>query len=138
MTDTVRSYLQAWNDHDGNAVASHLAPGGSYVDPILPGPLKGPELAGFVEALAAAFPDMVFAEDALIGEGDLVVISWRMTGTNSGPLPGFAAGTGQRCELPGVDIIKVGPEGIESVTGYFDQKTFFESIGMQVTIAPPA
>lgn len=137
MYEKVRSYLKAWNDHDGEAVAGHLAPGGTYVDPILPGPLKGPELAGYVDALVVAFPDLAFAEEAIFGDGDLVVLNWRMTGTNAGPLPGFAAGTGRRCDLPGVDIIRVGSEGIESITGYFDQKTFFESIGMQVTVAPP-
>jgi hypothetical protein len=99
--------------------------------------LKRPELAGYVDALVVAFPDLAFAEDAILGGGDLVVLNWRMTGTNSGPLPGFEAGTGRSCDLPGVDIIRVGPEGIESITGYFDQKTFFESIGMQVTVTPP-
>lgn len=138
MIEMVRSYLKAWSDHDGAAVVGHFSPGGTYVDPIVPGPLQGPELAGYVDALVAAFPDLAFAEEAILGDGDLVVVTWRMTGTNTGPLPGFAAGTGRACEFPGVDIVRVGPEGIESVTGYFDQKTFFESIGMQVTVAPPS
>ena len=136
MIELVRSYLKAWNDHDGAAVVQRLAPGGVYVDPFLPGPVSGPDLEGYVNALTAAFPDMAFAEESLIGDGDIALLGWRMTGTNTGPMPGFQTATGGRCDLPGADIIRVGPDGIQTVTGYFDQKTFFEQLGMQVTVTP--
>jgi predicted ester cyclase len=136
VIELVRSYFQAWNDHDGAAVVQKFTPEGTYVDPILPAPVNGPDLDGYVSTLVAAFPDMAFTEEAIVSDGAMIVLSWRMTGTNTGPLPGFAAATGGSCDLPGVDIFRVGPGGIRSVTVYFDQKGFFEMIGMQVTIAP--
>lgn len=113
-----------------------FALGGTYVDPFLPGPVSGPDLEGYVSAMAVAFPDLAFAVESIIGEGDLVMFGWRMTGTNMGPIPGFEAATGRRCDLPGAEIIRVGPDGIQTATGYFDQKTFFEQLGMQVAITP--
>lgn len=38
---TAHEYLAAWNAHDGAAVARLFAPGGTYVDPSLPGPIPG-------------------------------------------------------------------------------------------------
>jgi steroid delta-isomerase-like uncharacterized protein len=136
--EQVEAYLQAWNDHDGHAVVRTLADGGTYVDPTLPGPISGQELRNLVEALANAFPDLAFAVEALLPAGDRVVVQWRMTGTNTGTLPGLAAPTGATCDLPGVDVITVGPDGIASVVGYFDQLTFLGQLGVEVQVGPPA
>jgi hypothetical protein len=46
--EVVRAYLQAWNDHDGVAVTRQFAPNGTYVDPTLPGPLSGEDIAMYV------------------------------------------------------------------------------------------
>lgn len=43
--DIARAFTQHWNDHDGAAVASLFALNGTYVDPILPGPLSGEGIA---------------------------------------------------------------------------------------------
>lgn len=60
-----------------------------------------------------------------------------MQGTFAGPLPGAPGPTGATFDLPAVDVITVAPEGIVSVIGYFDQKTFMEQLGLQVVIAAP-
>jgi SnoaL-like domain len=78
--------LQAWKDHDGQAVVETLAEGGTYVDPTLPEPLSGNDLKAYIEALAAAFPDLHFVAESIIADGGRVVLQWRMTGTNTGPL----------------------------------------------------
>ncbi len=73
---------------------------------------------------------MSFEPGPLTAEDDRVVMPWRMHGTNTGPLPGVPEPTRRTCDLPGVDVITVGPDGILSVVGYFDQKTFAEQLGL--------
>jgi steroid delta-isomerase-like uncharacterized protein len=135
--EVVRAYLQAWNDHDGVAVTRQFAPNGTYVDPTLPGPLSGEDIAMYVAGLVAAFPDLVFTVESLSVDADRVTLQWRMRGTNIGPLPGAPKPTRGTCDLPsGVDLINIGSEGIISVVGYFDQKTFIEQLGLQAMIVP--
>ena len=133
---TVRSYLDAWNRHDGQAALATFADDGTYVDPTLPGPIGGQALAGYVDALSTAFPDLRFDVEAMAVDGNRVTAQWRMRGTNTGPLPGAPVPTGGTCDLPGVDVITVGPDGITSVVGYFDQKTFVEQLGLRAVVVP--
>lgn len=58
----VEAFLAAWNAHDGAAVVDEFAVGGTYVDPFLPGPLAGDNIAGYVTALATAMPDLAFTK----------------------------------------------------------------------------
>ena len=134
--NVVQSYLQGWNDHDGAAVMRQFAPDGTYVDPTLPRPLSREGIEMYVAGLVAAFPDLTFVIERISADGDLVTLQWRMQGTNTGPLPGASEPTGGACDLPGVDLINVSPEGIASVIGYFDQKTFIEQLGLQAMIVP--
>jgi steroid delta-isomerase-like uncharacterized protein len=129
-------YLSAWNAHDGDAVAALV--GGSYVDPTLPEPLRGPAISAMVQALCAAFPDLAFEEDGPpIVDGDRMVLRWRMRGTNDGaPLPGAPAATGGTIDLPGVDVVTVAEGHIVDVVGYFDQKSFVEQLGLQAHLTP--
>jgi predicted ester cyclase len=118
-------------------VVRTLVAGGTYVDPTLPGPVSGGDLNGYINALVAAFPDMAFTTERIIAAGDLVVLQWRMAGTNLGPLPGALAPTGGKTDLPGVDVITVEPDGIRSVVGYFDQLTMLAQLGVDLQVGPP-
>ena len=128
----IRAYVAAWNAHDGAVAVQQLAPGGTYIDPMLPGPIAGDDFARYVESLAEAFPDVAFKIEDIIVRGDRAVLQWRMTGTNTGPLPGFPGPTGRVVDLPGVDIIDVGPNGIVTIVGYFDQVTFCTQLGVEL------
>jgi steroid delta-isomerase-like uncharacterized protein len=128
MVDRVRAYVDGWNAHDGTAVLATFGPGGTYVDPSLPGPISGDAIASYVAVYASAFPDLHFTVEEVIAEGSRVVLPWRMQGTNTGPLPDLPEPTGRTCDLPGIDVITVGPDGISSIVGYFDQKTFADQL----------
>lgn len=133
---TVRAYLAGWNAHDAAAVAATFAPGGTYVDPTLQGPLPGEAVGMYVDGLVSAFPDLAFHIEGTWVAGDRVTVQWRMCGTNTGLLPGAPQPTGGTVDLPGVDVITVGPDGITAVVGYFDQKTMVEQLGMQALVMP--
>lgn len=134
--EVAQAYLRGWNDHDGAAVTRLFSPNGTYVGPTLPGPLSGQAIAEYVAGLVTAFPDLVFAVEGISVDGDQVTVQWRMQGTNTGPFPGAPQPTGGTCDLRGVDVITVGSDGITSVVGYFDQKTFIEQLGLQALIVP--
>lgn len=132
----VRAYLAGWNTHDGGAVAATFAPGGTYVDPTLPGRLPGEAVGMYVDGLVSAFPDLAFHVEGMWASGERVTVQWRMRGTNTGLLPGAPQPTGGTVDLPGVDVITVGPDGITEVVGYFDQKTMVEQLGLQALVMP--
>jgi steroid delta-isomerase-like uncharacterized protein len=130
-------YLAAWNAHDGAAVAQVVS--GSYVDPTLPGPIGGDDLAAYVDGLCDAFPDLRFEHDGEpVVSGTRVVTQWRMRGTNNGtPLPGAPAPTNGTIDLAGIDVFTIDDGRVATVNGYFDQKTFVEQLGLQAIVAPP-
>jgi len=134
---TAQAYLQAWNDHDGAAVRNLFASNGTYMDPTLPEPLPPEGSEMLVSVLHTAFPDYRFTFDRMSVDENVVFAPWRMQGTFTGPLPGVPGPTGATFDLPAVDVITVGPDGIVSVVGYFDQKTYLEQLGLQVVIATP-
>ena len=135
--EVAQAYIQAWNAHDGEAVVRTFADDGTYVDPTLPEPLSGDGIKGLVDALVTGWPDLTFETEGIVADGDRVVLQWRMTGTNDGPLPGMSTPTGGRSNLPGIDVIAVGPDGITSVVGYFDQITLLAQLGLDVQVGPP-
>ncbi len=134
--DVVRPYFDAWNRHDAAGVVSTLAPGGTYADPATGGPLGGDALAGYVNGLFSAFPDVAFeiASEGLVGP-DLVAAQWIMRGTNTGSMNGLPP-THRRIEVPGADFIRVSGDRIQSVQGYFDSRAVPEQLGLQVVVQP--
>src|SRR5438067_12437221 len=86
----VEAYAEAWNAHDGAAVAALVS--GSYVDPTLPSPISGDAIAAMVDSLCAAFPDLRFETVGTYVDGRTTTFHWRMRGTNDGaPTPGAPA-----------------------------------------------
>jgi predicted ester cyclase len=129
------AYFDAWNAHDGAAVARVVR--GSYVDPTLPAPISGDDLAATVDGLCAAFPDLRFVHEGNNVDGDTVIARWRMQGTNNGaPLPGAPAPTNTSIDLAGIDVITTRDGEVVDVVGYFDQKTFIEQLGLQAVVMP--
>ncbi|MDQ1747623.1 MAG: hypothetical protein QOD07_1886 [Frankiaceae bacterium] len=129
------AYFAAWNAHDGAAVAAAVT--GTYVDPTLPAPISGDDLAAYADGLCAAFPDLAFVSEPPLVDGSTVVGRWRMTGTNDGaPLPGAPAPTGGRIDLPGLDILTTRDGRVVDVVGYFDQKAFVEQLGLRALVVP--
>ena len=133
--DAATAYFDAWNAHDGAAVARTVT--GTYVDPTLPTPIKGDDLAASVDGLCSAFPDLHFVVEGTNVDGDTVIARWRMQGTNNGaPLPGAPAPSNGTIDLAGIDVITTQDGRVVDVVGYFDQKTFVEQLGLQAIVMP--
>jgi steroid delta-isomerase-like uncharacterized protein len=131
----VRRYFEAWNQRDAAAIAACFASGGTYSDPMA-GQLAAAAIAGYVEPLWRAFPDLSFeilsAEPAGAGR---IAAQWLMRGTNTGPLQGLPP-TGRPVALPGADFIRLDGEAIGAVEGYFDQRAIPAQLGLMTVIQP--
>lgn len=134
--ELAQRYLAAWNAHDGTVVADLVT--GTYGDPALPEPVHGPVLAAYVDGLCAALPDLHLVDERPpVVDGDRVVVSWRMRGTNDGaPLPGAPAPTGGSCDLPGVDVLTFAHGRLVDVRGYFDRTSLLEQLGLVTFVLP--
>ncbi len=77
----------------------------------------------------AAFPDIHFAVEDLVAEGDKVVIRWTMTGTHQGAFWGTPA-TGRRVTVAGMSLDRI--EGGRIVAGFdaWDELGLRRQLGM--------
>jgi len=132
----IDAYFDGWNAHDPTAGAGTLAAGGAYADPTTEGPVGGTAIARVVETLCAAFPDLTFERSQELGDDGRYVVEWLMRGHNRGALRAGILPTEREVALKGVDVFELGEDGIQAVRGYFDQKAFFESVGLMALVQP--
>ncbi len=134
VLEPVERYFDAWNSHDGGAVAACFDPGGGYADPVS-GQLRPPGVAAYASGLFDVFPDLRVEPHVTAVADPYVVAQWTMTGTQSGAFNGLPP-SDARIKLPGIDVVTVGEAGLLSVEGYFDQRTLLDQLGVQVTVQP--
>lgn len=131
-------YFDAWNRRDPDAISALFTAEGTYRDPSTNGALRGAAITGYARDLLSAFPDLTFDLVSLSPTDDgMVAAQWRMCGRNTGALAGNPP-TGRTLALPGADFIRITNDRIDSVEGYFDQRTFAEQLGLQVLTLPYA
>jgi predicted ester cyclase len=91
---------------DRDAMHALMAPGFRDHDP-LPGQPAGAAAGAYVvDAMHGAQPDLRFAIDDLVAEGDRVTIRWTLRGTHTGPLLGRPP-TGRPVELKAIVIFRL-------------------------------
>lgn len=113
-------YFDAWNDHDDKALVACFAAGGTFSNPAAGDGLAGEAIAAYARDLWVAFPDLRFEVISANACGvSQIAVQWVMRGTNLGPYHGHAP-TARAIALAGADFIRVSPEGIRSILGYFD------------------
>jgi steroid delta-isomerase-like uncharacterized protein len=131
----VTSYMAAWNDRDPGAIAQLLTEDVVWADPALAVPARGVgEVQEFMRASFRAFPDLRFDEPdppALAASGEVVLWSWRMAGTNNGPIepPGFAA-TGRTMRVEGVDRWFMRGGRIADYRAFYDMNDLARQLGI--------
>lgn len=127
--------LAVWNDHDTADLPNLVTDDIAWSDPALPAPTRGVQgVRGFMEDSWRAFPDLrfevtgprCFADDAPV-----LVVPWRMTGTNLGPIdpPGYAP-TGARIDVRGVDVYVFRGERLAEYRAHYDTTEVGRQLGL--------
>ena len=93
--------------------------------------------ARIAEQFRAAFPDLQWQVDLVLGEGDLVAARWSASGTHTGAW-GDLAPTGKRAEFSGVNIFRFGQDGkVAEIWNHRDDLGLMEQLGAAVFAGAP-
>lgn len=117
------AYLQAWNQHDGAAVANFLAEDATVFDALLANSFRGRDQARqrVVEMYLQAVPDGQWSlRDAPVISPDGFSYEWTLAGTNSGNWTSYLRGRGQKLNFKGITIVRLKDGKIAYQANYFD------------------
>lgn len=126
----VRRILEEHYNRKNAALASELfAPGVSLHTP--DGVFTGLDGASaLLQAYATAFPDFNLAIDELVAEADRVVVRYRFTGTNRGPLGDIPA-TGKRVNVAdGIGIYRLAAGKVTQAHFAWDKYGLLQQLGV--------
>ena len=113
---TIRSYVDAFNRADVDALASHYAAKTTYVQPFAPQPLTSPdEVRGFESAMFAGFSDVRVDIEWLVAGGDAVAAGARISAKHTADMPlpdgSVLAATGRTITLQTAEHMRVDEGG---------------------------
>jgi steroid delta-isomerase-like uncharacterized protein len=120
-----RQWKEAWNSHDGDAVAALCAENLVYDEPALGETVYGREpIRKFVMAMHRAYPNHEFTLEGLYADVHrrAVLVAWRLTGSD-------AAGE-RKIDFHGDDRLEFGDDGL--ITAYrclYDNDLVLRQIG---------
>ncbi len=124
-----RSFVDAVQGGNGDAVAKLVAPNWENHDPSLP-PMKGAEGARQLATLIhTAFPDAKFTIDKIIAEGDRVGMHFSYTGTHRGNFLDIPP-TGRRVNIQAAGILRVVDGKLTDNWVNFDAMTMMQQLGL--------
>jgi steroid delta-isomerase-like uncharacterized protein len=130
VEQTVRSYLEAMDSRDPDAMVAHWREDG-VEDIVAVGMLRGrDELRDYFKSLFAAMPDATTTITRLVAGEQSCAVEWRLEATLSGePFMGIDP-TGKHVEIRGFDLFELEDGQIVSNTAYFDGMSIARQIGM--------
>ena len=135
IEDQIEAYFAAWNAHDGTAIGELFSSAGTYEDPMTRMAVHPYDVQAVMESMVNVFPDFHFQINSKTIAVDRAAVEWELTGKNSNPIkPGIDA-TEKILHLRGIEIFE-GLDRFTRVSRFFDQKSMFEQIGMQVIVEP--
>ena len=102
-----RAFEELWNRGNLDVVDEICTEDYVLHDPAVPEEVRGPDgLRRYVAMFREAFPDIEFAVEDELAEGDRVAMRWSAKGTHRGELMGIPP-TGNRVETTGMLIYRV-------------------------------
>jgi steroid delta-isomerase-like uncharacterized protein len=124
--ELVRSYLEAFNERDWEALADHLAP--DVVEHGVHDELHGPDaVVDFLRSHFEVFPDYSGTTEAMVAEGDTVVVRYTARGTHSDEYRDVGP-TGHTVEWTGLVMYRIEDDHIAEVWLEEDRLGLLESL----------
>ena len=93
-----------------------------------PGPEGQREIAG---AFRAAFPDLSWEIDFILGDGEFVVGRWTASGTHRGAWAGLEA-TGKSMRFSGINVFRVSDGKVVEIWNHRDDLGLMQQLGAPV------
>lgn len=122
--------LNAWNSHDVEQVMEYYAADYEGIDVGQSNPVHGPDgKRAVVLAYLEAFPDLHFALEKTVTEGNTVAVSWLATGTHKGRFMHIPP-TGRPIHVRGISMLTVEHNKIVSALYVWDVACMLRHIGM--------
>jgi steroid delta-isomerase-like uncharacterized protein len=123
-------FIQAWSVGGQRTVDELAAPDITVSYTHFAEPIQGVE--GFKQLLTqtlASFPDLQVTVEALIAEGERVVVRWTYHGTHqSGELFGVAP-TGTQVHVPGITVYRIRDSKVIEESGVVDNVSLMAQLG---------
>ena len=115
-----QAWNQAWNSRDPSTLVAFFAPGSTFSDPTLAGPMDGAEgITAAATRTWSEWPHAVFEVISVTVEPPRVVIEWRTTEAHR---------SGLEHVLEGVDILEVVDGRVAACRSYHDTRTRFRRV----------
>ena len=99
-----RFFQEVWNAGDEGGIDRYIAADAAGNDPTFGAGREA--FRSQWRKWRAAFPDLHFAVEDLVAEGDKVVTRWTLTGTHQGEFLGIAP-TGRRVSVAGMSLDRI-------------------------------
>jgi steroid delta-isomerase-like uncharacterized protein len=130
VEQTVRSYLEAMNNRDADAMVAHWREDG-VEDIVAVGMLRGrDELRDYFRSMFAAMPDARTTITRLVAGEQSCAVEFRIEATMEGaPFMGIEP-SGKHIEIRGMDLFELEDGKLVSNTSYFDGAGIARQIGM--------
>ena len=133
---TVRRQFNAWNARDAAAIVRDVADGFLLESDTNQSPVVGRDgLRQYANALFLAFPDLSFDVREVVGEGDVVAVTWLASGTHRAEFLGMRP-SGRRTQLHGCTITHFRGGKIARQEAYWDVATLARQLRGTVTVSP--
>lgn len=123
-----RWFEQVWNRKNEAAIDEMFsAQGKAYGFPQPDSVADVEEFKRQHRVFCKAFPDLHFTLEAVVAEGDLVAVRWRVEGTHQGDHLGFPA-TRKKATLTGSSFLRIGQGQILDGWNQMDMADFFQRL----------
>ena len=120
---TVRRQFNAWNTRDAAAIVRDVADGYLLESDTNQSPVVGRDgLRQYASALFLAFPDLLFDVREVVGDGNVVAVTWLASGTHRAEFLGMRP-SGRRTQLHGCTITHFRDGKIARQESYWDVAT---------------
>jgi steroid delta-isomerase-like uncharacterized protein len=124
------AFVDAWNAHDPDRVTALYADSYEGQDVGLAAPQHGPaDVRAALDWYVAAFPDFRLTADAVVAQGDRVVVLWTATGTHRGSLLRIPP-TGRAVSVRGCSYLVVRGERIVRGFHLWDVAGLLRALGL--------
>lgn len=123
---------RVWNEKNIDAVSDYLAETYTiyldHADPWEGKTLNREEFVARLRHTFGPFPDVHFHIQTTVSDADSVAVTWRMTGTNTGPIGDYPA-THKKIEVDGISIYRFRDGKICGHMQVFDRTAVMRQLG---------